>query len=336
MQYTLRMLCSKREASGAVLLIVSCLAPGAFVRLDAQSIGSTSHGTCAIAVQNGKNVAFIIDSSVIVNSVGLFGPLPSKKILECKVWAPMPNMLVSSTGLTESTRPKWNSQESGRRWLSTVSLKSTLADVDGAMQGWGQELIDVLKLDPSATLRPNGEIASLFVIFRLGGRSHFYKERIAQYQGSAVRDNLESVRLDLPEIAYVHLTSGSCRSFVKVNGWPPTIKPTDSEKETLEKLANDMLAPNITAEQLNKSVLLYEENFATLSNNHAVSDEEKDQIGPPYQIARFSDEESAWLTNFKDPCVNVDVPSRTHRKPTRSTKAGGPPLASPSPFTLHK
>jgi hypothetical protein len=311
---------SKREVSRLVLLSVSFLAFGTCAGLDAQSSGSISHGTCAIAVQNGKNVAFIIDSSVIVKSVGLFGPLPSKKILECKVWAPMPNMLVSSTGLTEltSTRSKWNSQESGRRWLTGISQKSTTADVDGAMRGWGQELINVLKLDPSTTSRPNGEIASLFVIFRSEGRSHFYKERIAQDQGGAIRDNLNSIRLDLPEIAYVHVTSGTCRNFVKVNGWPPTIKPTDSEKETLDTLATAMLTPNKTAEQLDKALFLYEENFATISNNHAVSEDEKDQIGPPYQTARFSNEEEVWLTNFKDPCSNVEVHERRVTHPSDS------------------
>jgi hypothetical protein len=137
-----------------------------------------------------------------------------------------------------------------------------------------------------------------------------------RHEGKAIRDNLESVRLDIPEIAYLHLTSGSCRNFVRVNGWPAPIKPTDAEKETLESLATDLLTPNKTAAELDKSLLLYEQNFAVLNNNHAVSSDEIDRIGPPYQTASFSDKEGAWLTNFTSPCENIANSSEGDPKPT--------------------
>jgi hypothetical protein len=309
---------SKRPNNNELLLLASIFVFGTCASLQAQPINSISHGTCAIAVQNGKNVAFIIDSSVIVTRTGPFGPLATQKILECKVWSQMPNMLVSTTGMSEFTSPKWASQESGRRWFSNLSPKSTPADIDSAMRGWGQELIDTFASNP-AILRPqDGEITSLFVIFRSDEKSHFYKERIVQSQGKIVRDDLESVRWDLPETVYAHLTSGSCRNFVRVDGWPPTIRPTDAEKIILEKLATDLLARNKTVAELDKSLLLYEQNFATLNNNHALSSDDIDQIGPPYQTANFSDEKGAWQTNFTSPCENTAIPPDINSKPTAS------------------
>ena len=49
-----------------------------------------------------------------------------------------------------------------------------------------------------AAQRYNGEISSLVVAFRSGGKSFLYKERIEQYKGKVMRDEEQSVRFPLP------------------------------------------------------------------------------------------------------------------------------------------
>ncbi|WP_433966000.1 hypothetical protein [Tunturiibacter gelidiferens] len=262
---------------------------------NAEVLDSTSHGTCAIAVANGENLAFVIDSAVIQTmnrGVSSIYTHLSQRISECKVWSPTANMLASTTGLIEvqSENGRWGAQNSGKRWLASLTKSSTPADIDQAMRGWGRELIDAQSHVRNSSSEPDGEIGSLFVIFKTGKNAHIYKERIIQSHGQAIRDFTDSPRLDIPEGMIQQVSSGSCRNFIQVNGFPAPVQPTPAESIAMNSINSKLAYPNIGVEKL-ESLLLQDENqFAEMSNNHAVNFDSRDEIGPPYQLAHFSND----------------------------------------------
>jgi hypothetical protein len=264
-----------------------------------QEINTSSGGTCAVFLQKGKNLALVIDSAVTTITDGI---RVDQTKLACKVWLPNPGIVAATTGLLDTGHliTSWNATSTGRFWLKGLAPNPTENQVDAALRGWGEQLIRYLATHPIQ--HSNGEIASLIVGFRTGGRSHVFKERIAKYDGKVMRDDEQSIRWTLNDDGASRLYSGSCRNFIAVNGHRP-VEITTSELTALDGLGDKSRGPQITsAEQLGDMAMRFEQLFSQISRNHDSEPNSGDEIGPPFQLATLSAGSGRWITTFKEPC----------------------------------
>jgi hypothetical protein len=180
--------------------------------------------------------------------------------------------------------------------------KPTERQVDDALRGWGQNLMNYLAAHPKSIQKNEGEIASLVVAFRFDGKPFFYKERISKYQGKVVRDDGQSVRWALSDQGAGLLYSGSCRNFIRVDG-QRTIEVTPSEALSLQKLGEEARSAKIsTASDLGAIALKLEKRLTDINKSHATDPNIGDDIGPPFQLATLPENSSRWTTTFQNPC----------------------------------
>jgi hypothetical protein len=284
-----------RRVQWLVLAILLILTP----IVQCQQADETSGGTCAVFLQKGKNLALVIDSAVTTFEGGV--RLDRTK-LACKVWLPNPGIVAATTGILDTghSSTSWNSTATGRSWLRELPSNPTESQVNVALRGWGEQLMRYLATHPIQ--HGNGEIASLVVGFRAGGKSHVFRERIAKYDGKIVRDDEESVRWVLNDGGASRLYTGSCRNFIPIDGHRP-IEITRSESNALDGLGDESSNPQITsADQLGDLAIRFEELFSQISKNHATTPNSGDEIGPPFQLAVLPADSSEWITSFRDPC----------------------------------
>jgi len=287
-----------------------CLGPIFLVpvtELRSQNDASTG-GTCAVFLQNGKNLAFAIDSAVTSTMNGV---RTNRKELACKIWLPTPSIMVATTGLLE-TGPfltGWNALSSGRAWTRSLPPDPTEQQIDEAIRGWGSHLMSYLSVHPMR--HDDGEIASIIVIFRSSGRSFAYKERIVEHEGKVMRDDGQSVRWILSDNESARLYSGSCRNFVKVGG-QRAVQLTPSESVSLGDLGNMSRSTQIdSAVQLGELALRFEHLFTELTKSHATDPGAGDDVGPPFQLAILPVGSEKWTTTFSGPCDSSSL-SDTH------------------------
>jgi hypothetical protein len=216
--------------------------------IQCQTADQFSEGTCAVFLQNGKNLAFVIDSARTTTINGVRAP---KTDLTCKVWLPNPGVIAATTGLLDSPSffLSWNANASGKSWTQSLSQEPTPEQVDSALRGWGQELMNYLAAHQRAAQRYNGEISSLVVAFRSGGKSFLYKERIERYKGKVMRDEEQSVRFPLSDEGDARVFSGSCRHFIRFAGGNRDVEITPDDSSELDRLVKEskalrLLRPN--------------------------------------------------------------------------------------------
>jgi len=289
-----------------------CLGPIFFIPVTpllSQNISVSKGGTCAVFLQNGGNLAFAIDSAV-TNSIN--GVRTNEKELACKIWLPASSIVAATTGLL-STGPfitGWNALSSGRAWMRSLPPEPTEQQIDDAIRGWGDHLMNYLAIHPIR--REDGEIASIIVVFRSHDRSFAYKERIVEHEGKVIRDDGQSVRWTLPEKGFARLYSGSCRNFIK-GGGQRVVQLTQSESVSLDNIGNLSGSIQITsAEQLGELALRFEHLFTALTKSHATDPATGDDVGPPFQLATLPEGSEKWTTTFSSPC---DSSSRLSDKP---------------------
>jgi hypothetical protein len=237
-------------------------------KIECQKVDQTSGGTCAVFLQNGQNLAVAIDSVVTttINDVRV-----RQGSLACKLWQPNSDIVAATTGLLD-TGPYltgWDAVLSGKSWTQSLPPEPTEQQVDSALRGWGQQLMHFLAAHLKSNEHRDGEIASLAVAFRTGGKSFFYKERIARYEGKVVRDDEQSVRWPLVNGGSAILYSGSCRNFIGVGG-QRAVEITTSESSALENIARQIHGSQInSARQLGDLAMSLEQVLSTISKDHA-------------------------------------------------------------------
>lgn len=267
----------------------------------------SSYGTCAVAVHNAGNAAFVIDSALTVTTNGVRSNLPRTT---CKLWLNQPNMIVATTGLL-TTGPmfgrNWDANRSARKYLSPLSLDPSDTEVDEALKAWGTDLIAYLKANPSASSQVDGEEGNLVLVYRSLGKLHMDKERITSHDKKPFRDLEASYRWQVPDSGAGIMYSGYCRSFIQVPGAAPP-QSTPKEREFLNKLGLYAKSTSITsAEQLGSVAMEMEQELASISREHDSESRGADFVGPPYQLATLSAETGVWKKTFSPPCEDVNA-----------------------------
>ena len=154
-----------------------------------------------------------------------------------------------------------------------------------------------------AAQRYNGEISSLVVAFRSGGKSFLYKERIEQYKGKVMRDEEQSVRFPLSDEGDSRVFSGSCRHFIRFAGGNRDVEITPDDSSELDRLVKESKALEIdSAQQLGVLATNFEELFTKISESHKSDPFAGDEIGPPFQLAILPAGTDQWITSFAQPC----------------------------------
>jgi hypothetical protein len=266
-----------------------------------QKIDEFSEGTCAVFLQNGKNLAFVVDSAMTLT---IDGVRANKTELTCKAWLPNPGMIAVTTGLLDSPSYflSWNANTSGKSWTQSLPPEPSPVIVDTVLRGWGQELMNYLAVRPNRVRRPDGEVSSLVVAFRSGGKSFFYKERIQQHEGKVSRDEFQSIRWPLHDEGSARLYSGSCRAFIRFNN-VRDVEITPGESSAMDRLVEESGALQITsAQRLGFVANRLEALSAQISQSHKSDPRAGDDIGPPFQSAILSEGTSQWIVNFSSPC----------------------------------
>ncbi len=270
-------------------------------RMQSQEMPDSRWGTCAIFLSNDGNLALVIDSA-LTTAIGDVRVKSGE--LTCKVWLPAPTIVAATSGLF-SAGPfitGWNANFTGRRWLKTLPKNPTESQVDVALRGWGQQLINFSVRNPKAIQSNDGEVASLIVAFKSNGTPYFFRERIVRYRGEVIRDDADSIRQPLEAVHSTIFYSGSCRNFVAVHGHR-TVEVTDSEAASLSRIGIEARSGDISsAQHLGDIAMKLELQLSKINKEHASDIVALDDIGPPYQQAILPKDSTEWITKFTDPC----------------------------------
>ncbi len=196
----------------------------------------------------------------------------------------------------------FDTRSAARQWIASLPEYPTEDQVDRAMKGWGTELINYLTTHPKAIQREEGEVASLIVSFKSGGKSHFYKERIGtSSNGEVLRDPGGSLRIALEDNKYFSNFSGSCRDLAEDEGkYSGGITPQVSA--ILRNLSGELYFRIASINDLVGLAMKFEEELAHISKNHRSARNMGDIIGPPFQSVTLSPDSNRWVPHFKSPC----------------------------------
>jgi hypothetical protein len=246
-------------------------------------------------------MAFSIDSLQTLRAVGTNVHMND---LSCKLWQPQPSSIAAVTGLAKK-EDGWDSVAAAKAWLSKLSPSPTPQEVDKAMRGWGNQLIDYgTEHNWDMQLFGDSEIATLIIAFRSKSLSYFYKEVIAPENGKPKRNESDSSRELLSNDDGILAYSGVCRNFVGVHGGRRAIQITPAEEEPITRIS-DAMGSVKSSEQLGDLAKQLNEAFVAINQNHPdhiVGVE----IGPPFQVATMEAGSNQWVLKLEPPCPIED------------------------------
>jgi hypothetical protein len=272
------------------------------------------HGTCIILASNNGNMALAADSAI--SAYDQDGRYVGHS-LGCKPWFPNKVTIAATSGQFRFGPPitGLDADLSALLLMGKVSSSSLPNEVDTALINWGAQITDYLQKNPQYVTKKDGELASLSVGFRHESINYIYKQRITSHDRHVM---VEPVRFEAADDGIALLLSGSCRNYIRGGGGERAIEISPAEAVRLNNLASYIKSDQMTSvDQLGQTIVNYEQALIEISMNHPTDPNNKEEIGPPIQLATLPKDSSNWISSFSSPCSATTEQPKPHKKQSK-------------------